>query len=207
MVKEFKGVRVASVLPLTYDNTLSVLEFLAKVQNKLNEVIDTVNNISVDILGQANAYTDAKVAEALMSVNEAVEEVYSVRNELLEQYNEFTNLTNAQLQIFNARLRAVDARIDDVIISVNEYTDLAIEQNNDFIYQNLAKELANVKVLNYFTGAYVSVQEMFDYLAQFHLENAITYAQLASRDKTYDELIALNITYTELATQGGNYIL
>lgn len=207
MVKEFKGVRVASVLPLTYDNTLSVLEFLAKVQNKLNEVIDTVNNISVDILGQANAYTDAKVAEALMSVNEAVEEVYSVRNELLEQYNEFTNLTNAQLQIFNTRLRAVDARIDDVIISVNEYTDLAIEQNNDFIYQNLAKELANVKVLNYFTGAYVSVQEMFDYLAQFHLENAITYAQLATRDKTYDELIALNITYTELATQGGNYIL
>lgn len=207
MVKEFKGVRVASVLPLTYDNTLSVLEFLAKVQNKLNEVIDTVNNISVDILGQANAYTDAKVAEALMSVNEAVEEVYSVRNELLEQYNEFTNLTNAQLQIFNTRLRAVDARIDDVIISVNEYTDLAIEQNNDRIYQNLAKELTNVKVLNYFTGAYVSVQEMFDYLAQFHLENAITYAQLATRDKTYDELIALNITYTELATQGGNYIL
>lgn len=206
MIKEFKGVKIATVLPLTYDNTLSALEFLSKVQYKLNEVIDVVNNQTLDILKQANAYTDTKVAETLEAVDEAVKEIYSVREDLMKQYNSFTDLTNAQLQIFNTRLKAIDSRIDDVIISVNAYTDLAIEQNNDRIYRNLAKELSNVKVLNYFTGAYVSVQEMFDYLAQFHLENAISYAQLATRGKTYDEIIGLNMTYTQLATNGGTLI-
>lgn len=47
---------------------------------------------------------------------------------------------------------------------------------------------------------------MFDTLAELHLENPITYTELASAGITYTALAALNMTYTELAIKGKSFI-
>ena len=61
-------------------------------------------------------------------------------------------------------------------------------------------------MLNYFTGTRYSVQDMFDYLCLLHVENGITYDELAAAENTYTQLAAYNMTYTQLAMNGGSII-
>ena len=79
-----------------------------------------------------------------------------------------------------------------------------IERNNEYIFREIEDNLlANISVINYFTGERMTIQKMFDYLASLHLENAITYNGLREKNLTYAELIAKSISYTELVKNGG----
>ena len=48
---------------------------------------------------------------------------------------------------------------------------------------------------------------MFDYLAMLHVSDSIDYETLASRNKTYSEIAALNITYTDVILHGNTLIV
>lgn len=205
-IEPYKGSYTHRVLPLVYDDALSHIETLARFSYKLNEVINMCNNMSDDIINEVNAYTDQKVAETFAKIDEAVQEIYVLKNQLDNEYREFSKLTNAQLQMFNQRLEAMGYRIDDTIVAINKRTDLAIEQNNERIFGELGKSLSKIKVLNYFTGGYVSVQEMFDYLALMHLDNAFIYEALISKNITYNELASKSIRFTDLILHGSEYI-
>lgn len=205
-IEPYKGSYTHRVLPLVYDDALSHIETLARFSYKLNEVIDMCNNISNNIIDEVNAYTDQKVAETFAKIDEAVKEIYVLKRQLDNEYSEFTKLTNAQMQMFNQRLDAIGYRIDDTIVAINSRTDLAIEQNNERIFSELGKSLSRIKVLNYFTGGYVSVQEMFDYLALMHLENAFIYDVLIGKNITYTELASKSVRFTDLVLHGAELI-
>ena len=89
---------------------------------------------------------------------------------------------------------------------INATIDVKIENNNEYILSHLEDELAKIKVINYFTGEKVTVQAMFNYLSELHLENPITYTELAAAEITYTDFAALNMTYTELAVKGNSFI-
>jgi hypothetical protein len=48
---------------------------------------------------------------------------------------------------------------------------------------------------------------MFDYLCRFHLQDAITFTELATASKTFTELAAYNMSYTDLALNGKSIIV
>ena len=52
----------------------------------------------------------------------------------------------------------------------------------------------------------MTVQDMFNYLASLHLQNAITYNGLRDKNLTYTELAAKSITYTELVKNGSTLL-
>ena len=172
-----------------YDSDLG---FLIK---RYNELIAKVDNIEQSILEQANAYTDSQIANFNAMVD-------ALRVELTNQYAQFVQSVNANIDIMNSRIDIFDDEIKNGLIAVNARTDLAIQQNNEYIKQYIASQLIDIYVINYFTGAKTTVQDMFDYLAQLHATNAISYSQLAEKNKTYTELAALNMTYTQLAQNG-----
>lgn len=201
------------VLPLVYDDSLSYYENICQFVNKLNEMADVINSIELDILGKANAYTDSKIAESLIEVDVRIAEIRKLVNdtktefeailvETQDKYDRFERNVTNQILIFNQALVDIRREIENDIIGVNARTDLAIQQNNEYILEEVAKGLVTIKVLNYFTGEYVSVQEMFDYLAGFHLQNAATYNQINAKEFTYNQIIAFNETYTNWATNG-----
>lgn len=192
------------IIPLVYSDSLSYLETLAKITQKTNEVITRVNGLQLDILEQANAYTDTAIANALKNVDDAVNEVKLVKREIEKMYDDFTKLTDSKLLLLSNRIDSVNKRIDDVIISINERTDLAIKQNNEYILNEISKFLSRIKVINYFTGASVTVQEMLDYLSLLHVNNALTYDALIVKNISYTELANLNTTYTDLVLNGLN---
>lgn len=192
------------VLPTVFDDSLSYLELVSKLYNKLEEIIKEVNAIDKDAIDAA--------------LNEMRNEIQQFEAQIQVQYQQldakfqtqYEELNNAVIDLADATaqsLHDLDVKIYNLGESLKDIMDLKIEENNEYIFQSIASEIIGIKVLNYFTGKKVTVQEMFDYLAQLHAADGIRVSELVLRQKTVDELIALNFTYTQLAMNGKNIIV
>lgn len=197
-----------------FDNKYPYLDFhelnldwvIAKItefDKKLDEYEDTV-------LAKAKEYTDSAIQESYSSLvtefNEFKNEVTTLISDLDSRYDEFVDTVNDRMTITDANVAAISRKVDLVLDEANAYTNQAIINNNDYIIDQTTKALETVTVLNYFTGARISIQAMFDYLAHFHLQNAISVNTLVERAKTVNELVAYNMTMTQLATNGATII-
>lgn len=105
----------------------------------------------------------------------------------------------------DTKLQTMKNYIDAQTVAAKDYTNTAIEQNNTYLLDVMQTYLSQVKVINFFTGELISVQDMFDYLAGLHTSDAIDYDTMALRSKTYTELAAFNKTYTELVMSGNTW--
>lgn len=164
--------------------------------NQYKELINKIDNIQTEILTSANNYTDAQIKIAFNDVNRLI-------NEINENYSNFVDKINLDILLMQNAINEQNKNIDNKTSAIEQNVDFKIAQNNDYIFEQISKDLIDIKVINYFTGETTTIQNMFDYLAQFHVENAISYNELANRNKTYNQLRNLNITYTELAQNGG----
>ena len=190
------------VLPLVYDDSISYYEEVCRLVKKINELVDALNNASLDILKEANSYTDAQIANARSEFDAKVKEIEELERRLAEQYYAFTNVVNARIQFISNEVN----KIDDEIIGANEYTNQAIKNNNEYLIDQLSQSVRNFTVINFFTGEKVAVQNMFDTLAQLHIQNPMTYDIYANKNISYSALSLLNIDYTELVMKGNKLI-
>ena len=178
--------------------------------SKITEFDEKLDNYEYTVLEKAKEYTDSAIQESYSSL---VSEFDAFKNEVTtlisgldSKYDEFVNTVNDRMAITDANVLAISRKVDLVLAEANAYTNQAIINNNDYIIDQTTKALETVTVLNYFTGARISIQDMFDYLAHFHLQNAISVDTLVARAKTVNELIAYNMTMTQLATNGATII-
>lgn len=191
---EFKHLRIA--LPSIYADSLSYYEAIMQLCKAVDDSIELIRQYEQNY----KDYTDTEIAKIDTKITEQLEETIRTLNTNNE---EFQRQVNNNLVLFDSRLNNLNDKIDASVTGVNERIDLAIEQNNDYLFTQLSKGLVDLKVINFFTGERVTVQAMFDYLASFHLSEGISYANLSDKNITYNELIALNLTYTTLVTSGG----
>ena len=194
------------VLPLVYDDSISYYEEVCRLVNKINELVDALNNVSIDILQEANSYTDTQIDNARSEFDAKVREIEELERRLSEQYNAFTNVVNARIQFISNDVNRIDNKIDDEIIGANEYTNQAIKNNNEYLIEELSQSVSNFTVINYFTGEKITVQNMFDTLAKLHVQNPMTYDIYANKNISYSGLSLLNIDYTELVMKGNELI-
>lgn len=192
------------VLPTVFDDSLSYLEMVSKLYKKLKEVIAEVNAIDQEAIQQALDDMRAEIAKFEVQIQKQY-------NALDEKYQKlYEELNNSIIDLADttaASLEELDKKIYNLGESLKDIMDLKIEENNEYIFESIASEIIGIKVLNYFTGEKVTVQEMFDYLAQLHAADGIAVTELITRQKTVDELIALKFTYTQLAQNGKNIIV
>lgn len=184
------------------------------VISKLKELDQRVDDIVADVVQQATEgaieASKAYIDEQMADINAEFEDVKSI------VYNMSIDVGNMSQQIIdlagdvddletdiNNRFNQVYSYIDGQIVASNTRTDAAIDANNNFLLNTMATYLSNIKVLNYFTGEYVTIQDMFDYLCQFHLQDSLDYDTMTTRALTYAHFNSLNITYTNLALNGG----
>lgn len=192
------------VLPTAFDDSLSYLEMVSKLYKKLEEVIAEVNEIDQEAIQQALDDMRAEIAKFETQIQKQYNELDGKYQALYEELN------NSILELADttaASLEELDTKIYNLGESLKDIMDLKIEENNEYIFESIATEIIGIKVLNYFTGEKVTVQEMFDYLAQLHAADGITVTELITRQKTVNELIALKFTYTQLAQNGKNIIV
>ena len=192
------------VLPTVFDDSLSYLEMVSKLYKKLEEVIAEVNAIDQEAIQQALDDMRAEIAK----FEAQIQKQYNALDEKYQKlYEELNNSIIDLADTTAASLEELDKKIYNLGESLKDIMDLKIEENNEYIFESIASEIIGIKVLNYFTGEKVTVQEMFDYLAQLHAADGITVTELITRQKAVDELIALKFTYTQLAQNGKNIIV
>lgn len=166
---------------------------------RYKELLETVEGLSESILAEANDYTDRQLANYQRQINALV-------NQIEADFTAFVSTVNNTLDIMRAEIAASQQRIDIKIAAVNARTDTLFEIYDEQIKDYIAGQVIDIKVLNYFTGEYVTVQEMFNYLSAFHSTDGITVNDLIAAANTYNTLIAYSMTYTDLATSGGTII-
>ena len=192
------------VLPTAFDDSLSYLEMVSKLYKKLEEVITEVNAIDQEAIQQALDDMRNEIAK----FEAQIQKQYNALDEKYQKLYEELNTSILELADTTAEsLEELDTKIYNLGESLKDIMDLKIEENNEYIFESIASEIIGIKVLNYFTGEKVTVQEMFDYLAQLHATDGITVTELITRQKTVNELVALKFTYTQLAQNGKNIIV
>ena len=171
--------------------------------NKMKELEGRLDGIVEETLALTKTYVDNRLATYQSQIND-------IRREI-EELSQRTDTLSAHVanEVLRLEAKILDAerKAESLFIIANNRTDLQIERNNEYIFREIEDNiLANITVINYFTGERISVQNMFDYLASLHVQNAITYDGLRDKNLTYTELIAKSITYTELVKNGGTLL-
>ena len=167
--------------------------------NKMKELEGRLDGILEEALKLTKEYVDTRLSEYQAQIAQIRNEIKAVSDWTDELSEEIVQ----QVLRLEGLISDAERQAESLFIIANNRTDLQIERNNEYIFREIEDNiLANITVINYFTGEHVSVQDMFDYLASLHLENAITYNGLRDKNLTYTELIAKNITYTELVKNG-----
>ena len=171
--------------------------------NKMKELEGRLDGILDEALKLTKEYVDTRLydyqAQILQIRNEiqaVSDRTYALSEDLVEQVARLEGL-----------ISDAERKAESLFIIANNRTDLKIERNNEYIFREIEDNIiSNITVINYFTGEHVSVQDMFDYLASLHLQNAITYDGLREKNLTYAELIAKSISYTELVKNGATLL-
>lgn len=171
--------------------------------NKMKELEGRLDGIVEETLALTKTYVDNRL-ETYQS------QIDSIRREIAEVSQRTDTLSvHVANEVLRLESKILDAerKAESLFIIANNRTDLQIERNNEYIFREIEDNiLGNITVINYFTGERTTVQNMFNYLASLHLQNAITYNGLRDKNLTYAELIAKSITYTELVKNGATLL-
>lgn len=171
------------------------LDYILKQLKELEKSISA-------ILENAEKYTD-EVADNLKQIisdlNIKIDSNYSATIKYIDDKD---NILKSEIDDLKTELSKLSDNINSLYIKSNKYTDEAIFKNNEYIIKEVSKGLEFIKVLNYFTGQYESVQDMFNFLAYLHTQDAISYEELATLNVSYDEIIEKDFDYTDFATKG-----
>ena len=169
---------------------------------KLKEMDGRIETLKEEILAETIAaskdYIDNRLASVISEFNELKAEFNTLNNNFNSLNAEFIALRNSVA----AQILELDNKIDAAVVGVNQRTDLLLQNMYNRIFEDLSASLAQIKVINYFTGEHVSIQDMFNYLAMLHLNDSIDYDTMALRAKTYTQFANMNITFTNLAMHG-----
>ena len=169
------------------------------VLKEVKRVSEAVDKWSTEVLEAAKTYTDVKVAAEAERANQANLEL---KQTVETAIRDFQNVVNGAISGFQEQMRQQDIEIEANLAAARGYTNAQIAQNNEYLMDEISKGLIDLKVLNLFTGKYVTVQEMFDYLATFHLTGAISVAQINNAQRTVNTVIGYNATCTDIVING-----
>lgn len=171
--------------------------------NKMKELEGRLDGILEEALKLTKEYVDTRLSEYQAQIVQIRNEIKAVSDRTDEISDEMVQ----QVTRLEGLISDAERKAESLFIISNNRTDLQIERNNEYIFREIEDNiLANITVINYFTGEHTTVQDMFDYLASLHLENAITYNGLRDKNLTYAALIAKRITYTELVKNGNTLL-
>lgn len=190
----------------TWVQGMSDYEIICWIVQQLNRVNDRITGLIDEAVEQANAYTDEQLQSFRNEFSALENNIYAAMDKLSDQQQQFINTATQQINAINERVDGLSSELEAAVNGMRTYTDQAILDNNKLLYKYIEDSFIDIHVIDYFTGLSVTIQQMFDKLAQFHLQNPLTYNQIAGREVTYNEISALNVTYAEMINNAGGVL-
>lgn len=179
------------------------LDWILKKMQELQAQMDELIQKAIE---EAKEYAKEYIDERLGDIEREFAELQHNFDVLNANYHsDFATLTNTVNNFIlntNAEINTLKQYIDDALTAQDLKMALLIQQNNEYLLAEMEDYLNQIKVINFFTGEKVTIQDMFNYLAGLHLTDSIDYDTMALRAKTYSQLVLLNINYTNLAMHG-----
>lgn len=188
--------------PYTDFHELNLDWLIAEMKALEKHVDDTYSTLYNQLSADLKTYIDEEIASVLAEFTILKTEFIALRS----QFVALEDLFNAYEAEINAKIDAINARITAEIQGVNDRTDILIASNNQFLLDTMSVQLRNMKVLNFFNGEYITVQDMFNYLANLHLTDGIAYNQITARGYTYGSIEALGLTYSDIINHGNTLL-
>lgn len=176
-----------------------ILQKMRDLQAQMDELIQKAIDEAIEY---SKEYIDARLGTIEREFAD-LQHNFDILN--ANYHSDFATLTNAVNNFFfntTAQVNSLKQYIDDSLTAQDMKMNLLIQQNNEYLLREMENYLSQIKVINYFTGEKITIQDMFNYLASLHLNDSIDYDTMALRAKTYSQLVLLNITYTNLALHG-----
>lgn len=170
----------------------------------LDWVIEQIINVGKEIdakieiaIKESKDYTDNELSKLEENVSTSIKNLNSMINNNTEEITKVRTELNTSISNVNQNIQEINNSLLETIAQLKNYVD----SKNIELYQRILEEISvnlqNLKVVNYFTGELVTIQQMFDILAQKHLDAPITYDEMVAKNNTYDDLLAYNVTYTD----------
>ena len=179
------------------------LDWILKKMQELQAQMDELIQKAIDEAKEyAKEYIDEQMAEIERQFSDLQRAFNQLNTEYHSDFNALSNTVNSFIINTSAEVDSLKRYIDDSLTAQDLKMNLLIQQNNEYLLREMENYLSQIKVINFFTGEKVTIQDMFNYLAGLHLNDSIDYDTMASRAKTYSQLALLNITYTNLAMHG-----
>lgn len=188
--------------PYINENDLNLdylLNRIKKIENQIQSIKDEIEAEIFAWVQEQLAPYENKLNELIREVNELSEDV----DETLHDYDQrITDLEN-DMQAFT---RQIQQELIDQANALSDLMDLKIENNNITLMQQITENVGDLfMVLNPFTGLYVTIQQMIDYLSALHINDGIDYDTMNTRALTYNQFNALSMDYTQLTLHGNTY--
>ena len=185
--------------PYTNEHELNA-DYLLK---RLKAIEDSLSSFEEKIEGEVLEWVQEYIAPYEKKLNNLIKQVESLSEYTQETLEEYDTTITDFINSVNGALTQIRQDLLDSITAVNALTELKIEQNNIYLLNEITENVGNLfTVLNPFTGEIVTIQEMVDYLSSFHILDSIDYDTMNTRALTYNQVDALNITYTDLTLHG-----
>ena len=192
-----------NMFPYSNFHELNLDWMLAELKDfslQLEEFRTRLDTVREGILADAKTYTDT-------AISEKYDEFQQQYNTLVIQIAQFQTAINNTLKGFQDQFDDYKEYTTAEVQSAKAYTDAAIEQNNAYLLEEITKQSIGIKVLNPFTGERVPIQNMIDYLADFHMQNAILVNTLVGRNNTVNQMKAYNASCTDLSVNGATIVV
>lgn len=184
--------------PYTDFHELNLDWVLGELKLIEERLVGIKEEIEAETIEAAENYIDSKLGGLIAEFNALKLEFNTLQNNFNSLNADFLALSNNVNSLFTQ----LDNKIDASVVAVNQRTDLRLQDMYNQIFEDLSASLAQIKVINYFTGEQVSIQDMFNYLAKLHLNDSIDYDTMASRAKTYTQFANMNMTFENLVAHG-----
>ena len=173
-----------------------LLNKMKELEGRLDGIVEEAVSITKEYVDKRLAGYQAQITAIKLEIEKLYKEDDEISAEIVRQVARLEDL-----------IADAESKAESLFVISNNRTDIQIQRNNEYIFREIEDNiLANITVINYFTGEKTTVQDMFDYLASLHLQNAITYTEFANKNLTYNALIEKNITYTELVRDGARVL-
>lgn len=174
---------------------------------ELKEFQERLDVIAEEGYQKSKEYVDSQLSGLRQDFDNFKQDVNNTLDLYSEVIGDFKREVNDRLTVFQSELDGYQQQLDNSVAGLRSYTDIKIEQSEDKMQQYIADQvLNNISVLDPFTGEYVTIQYMINYLSTLHMTGGATYDEIAAAMKTINSLLAQGHTYTEWATNGREYL-
>lgn len=170
---------------------------------RLAEIENQIKTIKEEIEGEVFEYVQSVLAPYETELNNLIRTVENLQVEVTSQLNAYDLRITQFEQAVNNQIAQIRIDLVNSVDAVNALTDTKIENNNIWLLGEISRNIGTLfMVLNPFTGDYVTIQEMVDYLAAFHIVDGIDYDTMNTRALSYNDFNALSVDYTNLLLHG-----